>query len=157
MAEIRDGPGGLASLAVAVTHGDDDAEQRLVDLMVRRIPDLVERIRTLTAWAGVTARENSMFWFESLPQRLLLAESTEAILDALMVAPALIYARRVISCWVNTGRLRRTSAWPCHSVTVPNAADEDAAVVSTTIGRGPLARSGSRDRRRRRMRAGRDG
>ena len=80
-------PAGLASLAEAVTRQDDDAEQRLVDLLTRRIPDLVERIRALTTWAGVPARENGTFWYESLPQRLLLTESTEAIIDALTTAP----------------------------------------------------------------------
>jgi hypothetical protein len=81
-------PAGLASLAEAVTRRDADAERQLAKLLARRIPDLVERIRTLTAWAGLPARENGgTFWYEFLPQQLLLAESTEAILGALMTAP----------------------------------------------------------------------
>jgi hypothetical protein len=81
-------PAGLASLAQAVTHQEEDAERQLADLLSLRIPDLVERVRTLATWAGVPARENNgTFWFESLPQRLLLAQSTEAIFDALLMAP----------------------------------------------------------------------
>jgi hypothetical protein len=80
-------PAGLGSLAEAVTREDDDAERRLADLLARRIPDLVQRLRALTAWAGVPARETGIYRYESLPQRLLLAEPTAATLDALMTAP----------------------------------------------------------------------
>jgi hypothetical protein len=80
-------PAGLGSLAAAVTRREEDAEQRLADMVVRRLPGLTERIRTLTAWAGVPAREHGLYCYESAPRGLLLTEPTEAILDALMVAP----------------------------------------------------------------------
>jgi hypothetical protein len=80
-------PAGLGSLAAAVTRREEDAEQRLADMVVRRLPGLTEQIRTLTAWAGVPAREHGLYCYESAPRGLLLTEPTEAILDALMVAP----------------------------------------------------------------------
>jgi hypothetical protein len=67
-------PAGLGSLAEAVTRREEDAEQRLADMVVRRLPDLTERIWTLTAWAGVPAREHGLYCYESTPRGLPMTE-----------------------------------------------------------------------------------
>lgn len=85
---IAAAPVGLASFAEAVTRREPYAERRLADFLARRIPDVIKRIRTLTAWAGVPARGNGgTYWYESVPQQLLLAESADTVLAALMIAP----------------------------------------------------------------------
>jgi hypothetical protein len=85
---VAAGPAGLQYFAEAVTRRERAAEDRLASMLARRIPDRADRIRVLTAWAGVPARENGgTSWYELAPQRFLLAEATEAILDALTAVP----------------------------------------------------------------------
>jgi hypothetical protein len=80
-AELRDGAALTEWLVAHGLTGSRDAQLGLAR------EGLTERIRTLTAWAGVPARQHGLYCYESAARGLLLTESTEAILDALMVAP----------------------------------------------------------------------
>jgi hypothetical protein len=81
-------PPDLAEAAEAASHWEGGAEQRLAALVAIRYPDTVERIRTLVAWAGFPPRQASGTpGYELAPERMLLAEPTESIFDALMSSP----------------------------------------------------------------------
>jgi hypothetical protein len=90
LAWVRAAPPPLTEAAEAASHwGDDEAVDRLVDLVAERYPDAVDRIRTMLAWAGFPPRssDGGVYWYESVPERILLAEPNEAIFDALASAP----------------------------------------------------------------------
>ncbi|WP_141721865.1 hypothetical protein [Micromonospora citrea] len=77
-------PRGLTAVAAATSRREAGAEERLVDLVARRHPDAVERVLALLAWAGFPPRQpDGTPWHELAPQRLLLAEPTELIFEAL--------------------------------------------------------------------------
>lgn len=87
---VEAAPPALAEAAEAASHRESGAEERLAAQVARRYPDPVERIRTLVTWAGFPPRHTTTMggtpWYELAPQRLLLAEPTELIFEAL--APA---------------------------------------------------------------------
>lgn len=97
---VRAAPAGLADAAAEVAHppGRDheawsdrltDAEDRLAALTRQCYPDGIERIRVLSAWAGVSSRESTggMRWYDMAVQRRLLAESPDLILAAFTAQP----------------------------------------------------------------------
>jgi hypothetical protein len=56
--------------------------------VVERYPNAIERVRTLVAWAGFPARHtDGTPCYELTPERMLLAEQTESIFNALTSAP----------------------------------------------------------------------
>ncbi|MER5334093.1 hypothetical protein [Micromonospora sp. NPDC002717] len=87
---VKAAPLALANAAEAASHRETGAEERLADLVARRYPDPIERIRTLAAWAGFPPRHTTTMggtpWYELAPIRMLLAEPTEMIFDALTSA-----------------------------------------------------------------------
>ncbi|WP_326558518.1 hypothetical protein [Micromonospora sp. NBC_01796] len=89
---VHAAPQPLAEAAEAVSLREAGAEERLADLAARVYPDAGERIRNLVAWAGFPPRRtsadgtNGTPWYELTPQRILLAEPTEAIFDGLTSA-----------------------------------------------------------------------
>jgi hypothetical protein len=86
---VRSAPPGLTEAAESVSRREDGAEQALADLVARSYPDVTERIRTLAAWAGMSARngDGGWYWYELVPQQMLLPEPTDAIFHALTSAP----------------------------------------------------------------------
>lgn len=88
---VKAAPPALADAAEAASHRGAGAEERLADLMAERYPNPIERIRTLVAWAGFPPHHTTTMggtpWYELAPQRILLAESTESIFNALTSAP----------------------------------------------------------------------
>lgn len=80
----------LSEAAEAASHRETGAEERLADLVARRYPNAIERIRMLVAWAGFPPRHTTTMggtpWYELAPQRMLLTEPTESIFDALTSA-----------------------------------------------------------------------
>lgn len=87
---VKAAPPALAEAAEAASRRETGAEERLADLVARRYPDAIERIRTLVAWAGFPPRHTTTMggtpWYELAPHRMLLAEPTESIFNALTSA-----------------------------------------------------------------------
>ncbi|MFR9775370.1 hypothetical protein ACL02O_04835 [Micromonospora sp. MS34] len=87
---VKAAPPALAEAAEAASRRKDGAEERLADLVARRYPDPIERIRTLVAWAGFPPRHTTTMggtpWYELAPERMLVAEPTESIFNALTSA-----------------------------------------------------------------------
>jgi hypothetical protein len=88
---VKAAPSDLARPAEAAAHGETDAEDRLAEFVAQRYPDPTERILMLVAWAGFPPRHTTTMggtpWYELAPERMLLAEPTERILDVLTRAP----------------------------------------------------------------------
>ncbi|WP_344613862.1 hypothetical protein [Dactylosporangium salmoneum] len=88
---VKAAPSDLAQPAEAASHRETDAEDRLAELVAQRYPDPMKRILMLVAWAGFPARHTTTMggtpWYELAPQRMVLAEPTELILDVLTRAP----------------------------------------------------------------------
>ncbi|MGK5671662.1 hypothetical protein ACSNOB_02295 [Micromonospora sp. URMC 106] len=84
-------PPALAEAAEAASRRETGAEDKLADLVPRRYPDPIERIRTLVEWAGFPPRHTTTMggtpWYELAPLRLLAAEPTGSIFNALTSAP----------------------------------------------------------------------
>ena len=87
---VKAAPPALAEAAEGASRRETGAEERLADLVARRYPDAIERIRTLMAWAGFPPRYTTTMggtpWYELAPQRMLVAEPTESIFTALTSA-----------------------------------------------------------------------
>ncbi|MEV6817068.1 hypothetical protein, partial [Micromonospora sp. NPDC051296] len=56
---VKAAPLALAEAAEAASRRETGAEERLADLVARRYPDPIERIRTLLAWAGFPPRHTT--------------------------------------------------------------------------------------------------
>ncbi|MEV4005944.1 hypothetical protein [Actinomadura sp. NPDC049753] len=97
---IQAAPAGLGKAAEAVANppGRDHASwsrrqdvvrNRLAAQVRSRLPETTERIRALLAWLGVAAREpgGGLVWYDLAVERLLLAESADAVLAALVGSP----------------------------------------------------------------------
>lgn len=92
VAWVNVAPPDLVELAEAASRREEGAEDRLAGLVSLRYSDPVERIRTLLTWAGFPPRWDGPLgqgtpWYEYAPQRMVLAESTDAIFEALTTAP----------------------------------------------------------------------
>ncbi|MCM0673124.1 hypothetical protein NCC78_00010 [Micromonospora phytophila] len=87
---VKAAPPTLVRAAKAASRRETGAEERLADLVARRYPDALERIRALASWAGFPPRHTTTTggtpWYELAPQRLLLAEPTESIFNAMASA-----------------------------------------------------------------------
>jgi hypothetical protein len=86
---VKAAPPALAEAAEAASRRETCAEERLADLVARRYPDAIERIRTLVAWAGFPPRHTTTGgapWYELAPERMLLTEPTESVFNALTSA-----------------------------------------------------------------------
>ncbi|MFI6760031.1 hypothetical protein ACIBF5_12925 [Micromonospora sp. NPDC050417] len=87
---VKAAPPALAEAAKAASRRETGAEERLADLVARRYPNTIERIRTLVAWAGFPPRHTTTMggtpWYELAPERMLLTEPTESIFCALTSA-----------------------------------------------------------------------
>ncbi|WP_020521654.1 hypothetical protein [Catelliglobosispora koreensis] len=88
----------FSQAAEAASQREDDAEEKLADLVTARYPDATERILTLLTWAGFPPRQMSTYdgetfvyggtpWHELAPQRMLLTEPTETIMSVLTSQP----------------------------------------------------------------------
>ncbi|GHJ48656.1 hypothetical protein Cs7R123_59980 [Catellatospora sp. TT07R-123] len=81
-------PADLTSAAESASLGKRGAETRLAGAVMRRYPEVRERIRVLLGWAGFTVRyAGGTPWHELIPQRILLQEPSEAVFTALAAAP----------------------------------------------------------------------
>ncbi|MER6677285.1 hypothetical protein [Streptomyces sp. NPDC000983] len=93
---LQAAPSGLrdAATEVSIPPGRDleawsrrlkDARTRLTTIAQDECPEVIERIRVLLAWAGISAREptSGMKWYDMAVQQMLLAEDPELIIAAL--------------------------------------------------------------------------
>ncbi|MEH0935332.1 hypothetical protein [Micromonospora psammae] len=84
---VKAAPPDIVEAAEAASRRGTGAEARLADLVAQRYPDAIERIRALAAWAGFPPRHTTTMggtpWYELAPERMLLAEPTESIFNAL--------------------------------------------------------------------------
>ncbi|WP_426506373.1 hypothetical protein ACPPVO_50560 [Dactylosporangium sp. McL0621] len=123
---VQAAPPVLAEVADAASRQETGAEERLADLTAREYPDPTERIRMLLAWAGFPPRHTTTMggtpWYELAPERMLLAEPTESIFDAVASAPPtpaqLDGAAELFTCFGWTRPLRAEIPDPLRSTLV---------------------------------------